>query len=211
MITPVNVATHLTDRIDVPPNPEPSTKDFITLESDGLYYFNFKVSNTEYSYDDLTNGVFFPHDNKIKLTSFLEFHLEKEVIENSDVLDADFIIYYNHTRNLPTETKENGAKYLEYYIPFGLDDLRDNLKDLITTFHPTSLLVGKWRLKIVNMYSKYNISTFNFEISPPRLPLITVITHIGFTKYKVEFENAIEDSYTFESLHFDSINESDRK
>lgn len=207
MNTPVNIATHLENRIDYPPSPELSTKDFITLESDGLYYFNFKVRNTEYSYDDLTNGVF-PDDNKIKLTSFLEFHLEKEV---DTIWDADFIIYYNHTRNLPTETKENGAKYLEYSIPFGLDDLRDNLKDIITTFNPTSLLVGKWRLKIVNMYYRENTSTFEFEISPPQLPLITVITHIGLTKYKVEFENAIENSYTFESLHFDSINESDRK
>jgi hypothetical protein len=211
MNTSYDLADHLRERINDPPRPETSTKDFITLESDNLYYFNFKVENTEYSYDDfIANGKIIPQNkNNIKLTSFLEFHLEKQDVNSSD-WDPDFIIYYDHTRNLPTETVENGKKYLEYSIPFGLDDLHDNLKDLITTFNPTSLLVGNWRLKIFNMYNKSNISYFEFEVSPPQLPTIKEITHIGLTKYKIEFVDAIEDSYTFESLHFDSI-ESDRK
>jgi hypothetical protein len=213
MNTPVDIAADLKNRIEAPPSPEEhSTKDFITLERDGLYYFNFKVENTECSYDEfIANGKIIPPNKlAIKLTSFLEFHLEKEDVLSTDSWDPDFIIYYDHTRNLPTETEENDKKYLEYSIPFGLDDLHDDLKDLITTFNPTSLLVGNWRLKIVNMYKRYSISSFEFDVSPPQLPTINVITHIGLTKYKIEFVDAIEDSYTIESLHFDSI-ESDRK
>jgi hypothetical protein len=235
MNTPFNIATELI--IKAPPSPERTTEDFITLKIDGLYYFNFKVENTECSYDEfIANDKSIPENkNEIKLTSFLEFHLMKKVDdgdgdETNDVYKPQFVIYYDHTRNLPTETELGGTKYLEYSIPFGLDDLHEDFKDIITesinlqSINPlydlaTSLIVGHWKLKIINMYHTEELdcsstSAFTHPVVPPTLPDIAIdeygehkITHMDdndndFSQYKVEFDVAVDDDLTFESVHF---------